>query len=292
MALQDDDLVKKQQKQELERISEKASHEEATPKKATMRQKLKKISKRATHETLLWLPKRSYEQFVAWKGDWGKGRAFVVGETGASVKNRGGGHPAGGDRLLISGNKIAVERAINMIVTQSLTAVASPDDYNILNEQDKNILSEEDKKVLEKELEQKSQKKSLHKEAQAKPMSSLGASSGGGSHDKDADGNPMWDLGNMKKVVVRSFMGKKKKKSPSQIRREDIRREARKLKIAEKVVEVPPSATPQEAAEKTAVTAVPQQESTTLEFKCEQCDYKSTSERAQRDGGQGRRACP
>ena len=77
MALQDDDLVKKQQKQELERISEKASHEEATPKKATMRQKLKKISKRATHEILLWLPKRSYEQFVAFvEGRLGQGKSF------------------------------------------------------------------------------------------------------------------------------------------------------------------------------------------------------------------------
>ena len=44
------------------------------------------------------------------------------------------------------------------------------------------------------------------------------------------------------------------------------------------MAEVSPSATLQQAAEKTAVKAV-QQESTTLEFKCEQCDYKSTSER-------------
>merc|ERR1712212_78202 len=51
-----------------------------------------------------------------------------------------------------------------------------------------------------------------HKEAPAKPKpkSSGGASSGGGgaSDDKDPDGNPMWDLGNMKKVVVRDFKGK------------------------------------------------------------------------------------
>ena len=67
--------------------------------------------------------------------------------------------------------------------------------------------------------------------------------------------------------------------SPSQVRREERRREARKLKIAEQVVEVFPSATPQQAAEKTAVNAVPQQESSISEFKCEQCDYKSTSER-------------
>ena len=82
------------------------------------------------------------------------------------------------------------------------------------------------------------------------------------------------------KELVASSCGKnKKKKSPSQVRREERRREARKLKTAEQVVEVLPSATPQQAAEKTAVNAVPQQESTTSEFKCEQCDYKSTSER-------------
>ena len=82
------------------------------------------------------------------------------------------------------------------------------------------------------------------------------------------------------KELVASSCGKnKKKKSPSQVRREERRREARKLKIAEQVVEVLPSANPQQAAEKTAVNAVPQQESTTSEFKCEQCDYKSTSER-------------
>ena len=81
-----------------------------------------------------------------------------------------------------------------------------------------------------------------------------------------------------KELVASSCVHKKKKKSPSQIRREEKRREARKLKIAEKVADVSPSATLQQAAEKTAVNAV-QQESTTLEFKCEQCDYKSTSER-------------
>ena len=82
-----------------------------------------------------------------------------------------------------------------------------------------------------------------------------------------------------KELVASSCVHKKKKKSPSQIRREEKRREARKLKIAEKVAEVSSSATLQQAAEKTAVNAVPQQESTTSEFKCEQCDYKSTSER-------------
>ena len=29
-----------------------------------------------------------------------------------------------------------------------------------------------------------------------------------GGEEKDADGNPMWDLGNMKKVCVREFKGK------------------------------------------------------------------------------------
>ena len=65
--------------------------------------------------------------FVAWKGNWGKGRAYVVSETGASVKNRGG------ERFFISGDKCAVNKAINMIVTQSVTAVASSDDYDIRN---------------------------------------------------------------------------------------------------------------------------------------------------------------
>ena len=83
---------------------------------------------------------------------------------------------------------------------------------------------------------------------------------------------------NNQELAASSCVKSKKKKSPCQIRREDRRREARKLKIAEQVVEVPPSATPQQAAEKTAVTAVPKQESNTVAFKCELCDYKSTSE--------------
>ena len=83
---------------------------------------------------------------------------------------------------------------------------------------------------------------------------------------------------NNQELVASSCVKSKKKKSPCQLRREDRRREARKLKIAEQVVEVPHSATPQQAAEKTAVTAVAKQESTTLAFKCELCDYKCTSE--------------
>ena len=76
-----------------------------------------------------------------------------------------------------------------------------------------------------------------------------------------------------KELVASSCIGKKKK-SPSQ-----IRREARKLKTTEEVVEVQPIATPQEqeAAEKTAEPC--QVKSTTLDFKCEQCDYKSTSDK-------------
>ena len=62
-----------------------------------------------------------------------------------------------------------------------------------------------------------------------------------------------------------------KRKSPSQIRREDRRREARKSKITEEVVKDPAVTAPQtpKAAEKTAV----------LSFKCEQCEYTSTSEK-------------
>ena len=80
------------------------------------------------------------------------------------------------------------------------------------------------------------------------------------------------------KELVTSSCVTKKKKSPSQIRREDRRREARKSKIAEEVVEIPPVTTPQnhKATEK---TAVPKQKSTALTFKCEQCDYTSTSEK-------------
>ena len=81
------------------------------------------------------------------------------------------------------------------------------------------------------------------------------------------------------KELAASSCVKKKKKSPSQIRREDRRREARKLKITEEVVEVPLLANPTEAAEKTAVTAASRQKSTTVSLQCEQCDYKSTSEK-------------
>ena len=81
------------------------------------------------------------------------------------------------------------------------------------------------------------------------------------------------------KELVASSCGKTlKKKSPSQIRREDRRREARKSKIAEEVVKDPAMSAPKtpKAAEK---TAVPKQNSTVLAFKCEQCEYTSTSEK-------------
>ena len=45
------------------------------------------------------------------------------------------------------------------------------------------------------------------------------------------------------------------------------------------MVEVPLLANPPEAAEETAVTAASRQKSTTLSLQCEQCDYKSTSEK-------------
>ena len=48
---------------------------------------------------------------------------------------------------------------------------------------------------------------------------------------------------NNQELVASSCVKSKKKKSPCQLRREDRRREARKLKIAEQVVEVPHSAT-------------------------------------------------
>ena len=67
---------------------------------------------------------------MAWKGNWGKGRTFVESETGALVKH----DIIGGERFLVSGlDESTVERAIHMIVTQSLTGVASSDDYTILD---------------------------------------------------------------------------------------------------------------------------------------------------------------
>ena len=83
---------------------------------------------------------------------------------------------------------------------------------------------------------------------------------------------------NNQELVASSCVKSKKKKSPCQLRREDRRREARKSKITEEVVEIHPVITPQShtAAEK---TAVPKQSSTVLAFKCEQCEYASTSEK-------------
>ena len=45
-------------------------------------------------------------------------------------------------------------------------------------------------------------------EAPAKAKQTSSHSGGAASEEKDADGNPMWDLGNMKKVCVRDFKGK------------------------------------------------------------------------------------
>merc|ERR1712192_130937 len=121
-------LARTQEKQELKSIPANAiSHLTKFELKA-IKNKIQQISKTASHHTLIRLPNRAYEQFVKWKGSWGKGRAFVVSETGASVKNRGE------EKFSISGDKSAVERAINMIATQSPTAVASSNDYDILNE--------------------------------------------------------------------------------------------------------------------------------------------------------------
>ena len=130
MTWQNARLISMQQKQELKSVSEKAISHQTKAENKAMRGKVQRISKRANHRTLIQLSNRAYEQFVEWKGNWTKGRAFVVSETGASVKNRGR------ERFLISGDEHAVERAINMIVTQSPTAVASPNDYDIRNEED------------------------------------------------------------------------------------------------------------------------------------------------------------
>ena len=109
----------------------KAEHQ--IMKKKRCRTKLHNISKKASHQALICLSQRAYGQFVAWKGNWGEGRAFVVSETGASVKNRAG------MRFFISGDEQAVKRAIDMIVTQSTTDVASPHDYTMRNDQGKKL---------------------------------------------------------------------------------------------------------------------------------------------------------
>ena len=93
--------------------------------KRRQRKQIKRISRQASHQALIQLSQKAFERFVAWKGNWGKGRAFVVNETGASVKNKGDG------KFFISGQESDVERAVNMIVAQSVTGVASPDDYTI-----------------------------------------------------------------------------------------------------------------------------------------------------------------
>jgi len=97
-------LGKMEQKQEL-----KASHQ-----------------KRTQRRVLVQLSSRAYGQFKKWKGNWSASRAFVENESGAWVKMRKK------LRFMISGDELDVERAINMSVTQSLTAVASPHDYTIV----------------------------------------------------------------------------------------------------------------------------------------------------------------
>ena len=118
-------------------MSAKASHQseaetnarEAAERRemALIKQDVKRISKIASHQAVIRLYNRAYGQFVEWKGSWSKGRAFVVSKTGASVKNR-----RGAGRFTIAGDELAVQRAINMIVTQSLTAVASSNDYQMI----------------------------------------------------------------------------------------------------------------------------------------------------------------
>ena len=97
-------LGKMEQKQEL-----KASHQ-----------------KRTLRRVLIQLSSKAYGQFKKWKGNWSESRAFVENESGAWVKMRKK------LRFMISGDELDVERAINMSVTQSLTAVASPHDYTIV----------------------------------------------------------------------------------------------------------------------------------------------------------------
>ena len=88
---------------------------------------------------MIQLSQKAYALFVAWKGNWGKGRTFVESQTGALVKN----YNICGEKFHVSGgDESTVERAIHMIVTQSLTGVASSDDYTILRKvrSDKELL--------------------------------------------------------------------------------------------------------------------------------------------------------
>ena len=112
----------------------------------TLAKMQKKQKLRASHQArtqkrvLIQLSTRAFGEFVTWKGSWGQGRAFVESKTDACVSNRvvesktdvcvsnRGFHKQG---FLISGDEMAVQKAINMISTQSLTAVASPQDCAI-----------------------------------------------------------------------------------------------------------------------------------------------------------------
>ena len=115
---------------EAEKNAREAAEQRELQERALIKKDVKRISKIASHQAVIRLSNRAYGQFVEWKGSWSKGRAFVVSKTGASVKNRSVG--GGGERFTIAGDKLAVQRAINMIVTQSLTAVASSNDYQMI----------------------------------------------------------------------------------------------------------------------------------------------------------------
>jgi len=206
-----EDVEKMQEKVEYkedsrrEQIGEESSASEAkivrTLAKIQQKQKLEGSYQAGTQKRiLLQLSTRAFEQFVKWKGSWGQGRAFVESKTDAWVSNRGFDE----QRFLIRGaDEMSVQKVINMIVTQSLTAVASPHDYSI---------------EIPRKRKKKKRKTSVNTrhplnsddndETPAEPKCSGDGSGAGASHDKDAGGNPMWDMGNMKKVVVRNFMGK------------------------------------------------------------------------------------
>ena len=112
---------------EAEKNARQAAERRELQERALIKKDVKRISKIASHQAVIRLSNRAYGQFVEWKGSWGKGRAFVVSKTGASVKNK-----RGAGRFTIAGDELAVQRAINMIVTQSLTAVASSNDYQMI----------------------------------------------------------------------------------------------------------------------------------------------------------------
>ena len=74
----------------------------------------------------------------------------------------------------------------------------------------------------------------------------------------------------------------KKKKSPSQLRREVKQREERKMKAAEEVTDSAKSPVTVSDKEEDITVTLTDQAEDVLNFKCDQCDYNSISEKGLR----------